>query len=267
MKTSIEDFPEMTAEIQSNKDQKTRLRRHRIARTGLALATVVILAAACSNDNDDEASLPRQTTTTTMESTTTTTVVGERPTTTEDSVTTSPTPSQTTAPAPDCSVTQNWNTRPESESPGSVADLYNVRVGQHECFDRIAFDVNGIVSGPEEVGFDVRYVPGEVAADASGEPVPTVGAVALQIVVRAPAQGYNPNSEGHQPGRTLAPGVGYDFYTEGDLQDWETFNEVSYAGSFEGQTTFAIGLDEQRDFAVDQYEEDGRTHVYVDIEK
>jgi hypothetical protein len=142
-----------------------------------------------------------------------------------------------------------------------------VHIGQHDCFERIVFDVNGVIPGPEEVGFDVRYVTGEVAADASGEPVPTVGAVALQIVVRAPAQGYNPDSEGHQPGRKLAPGVGHDFYTTDQLQNWETFNEISFAGSFEGQTTFAVGLDEHRDFAVDQYEENGITYVYVDVEK
>ena len=84
----------------------------------------------------------------------------------------------------------------------AVEDFYLVREGQHDCYDRVVFDVNGVVDGPGVVGYHVAYVGGEVAADGSGEPVPTDGAGALEVIVRAPALGYG--GSGHQPGRFLA---------------------------------------------------------------
>lgn len=144
----------------------------------------------------------------------------------------------------------------------SPDDLYLVRVGRHTCFDRVVFDVNAVIEGPDIVGYNVAYVPGEVLADGSGEPVPTAGAAALQIIVRAPALGYG--MSGHQPGRLLAQ-VGDDFFTVDQLQGWGAFREISFAGSFEGQSTFAVGLDAELPFRVGAYERDGYTHVYVDV--
>jgi hypothetical protein len=140
-------------------------------------------------------------------------------------------------------------------------ELYQVRVGRHDGYDRVVFDINGIVPGPGVAGYHVSYVSGEVAADASGEPVPTAGDAALQVVVRAWIYGA---VSGHQPWRA-PPKVGDDFYSADDLRTWVSLKEVTFAGSFEGQTTIAVGVPGRRPFRVGSFERDGYTHVYVDI--
>lgn len=137
----------------------------------------------------------------------------------------------------------------------SPDDLYLVRAAQHECFDRIVFDVNG--TGP--VGFHVSYVDGEVASDAEGSPVATTGDGALQVVVRAPALGYG--TSGHQPGTLLAR-VGDELVRAQGLMVVE---QVRFAGSFEGQTTIAVGVEDELPFQVGVSESGGYAHVYVDI--
>jgi hypothetical protein len=62
------------------------------------------------------------------------------------------------------------------------APIYLARAGQHECYDRVLFDING----PADAGYTTKYVP-VVRADASGAPVPVEGRAALQISVRDPS--------------------------------------------------------------------------------
>lgn len=119
--------------------------------------------------------------------------------------------------------------------------LYLVRAGRHACFDRVVLDVNG----PAGVGYLVRYVP-VVTTDGSGAPVPVAGGAALEVVVRAPAQGFD--NGGHQPGRTLAS-TDY-FYTPGQLAGWRSLRAVRFAGFFEGQCTLAVGVREKLPFRV-----------------
>jgi hypothetical protein len=139
----------------------------------------------------------------------------------------------------------------------STAPLYLVRVGKHPCFDRVVFDVNG----PDPVGYLVRYVP-VVTADASGKPVPVAGAAALQVVVRAPFLGTD--QQGHQPGRT-PPKVGDDLVAPRAVAGWSSLREVAFAGSFEGQTTLAVGVRTKLPFRVSATGGGGYRHVIVDI--
>ena len=105
-------------------------------------------------------------------------------------------------------------------------------------------------------------VPGEVTADPSAEPVPTAGTAALQVVVRAPAVGYG--TSGHQPWR-VPDQVNDPYYTAEQLQGWGSLREVRFAGSFEGITTVAVGVEAELPFRVGSYEQDGISHVYLDI--
>lgn len=41
--------------------------------------------------------------------------------------------------------------------------------------------------------------------------------------------------------------------------------QVRYAGSFEGQTTVAVGVTGELPFRVGSFERDGYGHVYVDV--
>lgn len=139
-------------------------------------------------------------------------------------------------------------------SPGP---LYLVRVGQHACFDRIVFDLNG----SEPVGYVVRYVP-VVAADPSGKPVTVAGRAVLQVVVRAPILGKD--DEGHQPWRN-PPAVGDDLVARARIEGWASVREIAFAGSFEGQTTIAVGVSQQLPFRAFVTAEAGYRHVVVDV--
>jgi len=154
-------------------------------------------------------------------------------------------PSQSTSdptePSPvDCAETQEWATKDMRAEPVSTDALYHVRAGRHDCYDRLVLDING----PAEVGYLVGYVP-EVTTDGAGKPVPVDGDAALQVVVRAPAQGYD--SGGHQPGRQLGE-IGDYFYSPEQLTGWSSLRAVRFAGSFEGQSTLAVGVREKLPF-------------------
>lgn len=156
--------------------------------------------------------------------------------------------------------TGSWNTLPESAPVLTQSALYNSRIGKHDCYDRVVFDING----PGPVGYDVRYVP-VVTADGSGKPLPVAGGAALQVVVRAPAQGTPGDTSGHQPGVIFAPS-GTRLHGPGGLENWGCLREVRSAGSFEGQTTFAVGVRRQLPFSVGTWTDSNQTtHVTVDI--
>jgi hypothetical protein len=135
-----------------------------------------------------------------------------------------------------------------------VSELYNVRAGRHDCYDRVVFDING----PNPVGYHVGYV-GTVTADGSGQPVPVAGDAALQVIVHAPD--FASSTTGHQPWRQPWK-VGQALV---DADGWATLTEVRFAGSFEGQTTFAVGVRERSPFRVFTLRNDAVRRVVVDI--
>jgi hypothetical protein len=126
-----------------------------------------------------------------------------------------------------------WGTGLQQRPSSSSAPVYLVRAGRHECSDRVVFHLNG----PDPVGYSVRYVD-LVREDGSGRPVPVAGAAALQVVINAPALGHDDHG---YVGKVLAE-PGADFYTPTQLAGWSSLREVRYAGSFEGQTTIAVGV-------------------------
>jgi hypothetical protein len=132
-----------------------------------------------------------------------------------------------------CAETRGWGTGSKQRAAFNTAALYLVRVGQHDCYDRVVFNIND----PGDVGYSVRYVD-VVGEDASGIARPVAGAAALEVVVRAPAVGLDDHG---YVGKSLAK-PGQDFYTAAQLAGWRSLRQVRYAGSFEGQTTIAVGV-------------------------
>jgi hypothetical protein len=139
------------------------------------------------------------------------------------------------AAAPYCGIT--WGSLPRVDdglSDEGVA-VTGIRAGRHDCYDRLVVDLTGRPLG----GFDVRYVP-LVREDGSGNPVPVAGGAALQVVVRAPAYdpAGNPTFLPVDP-RHVVPVTGF-----------RTLRQVAWAGTFEGQTTLAVGTRARLPFRV-----------------
>ena len=89
----------------------------------------------------------------------------------------------------------------------------------------------------------VKYVP-LVHADPSDKPLPVPGGAVLQVVVRAPAQGYSTAG----PSAKLLATVGDEFYPVAALASWVSLRAVLFAGSFEGLSTFAVGTRDRLPF-------------------
>ncbi|MDN5813686.1 MAG: AMIN-like domain-containing (lipo)protein [Arthrobacter sp.] len=121
--------------------------------------------------------------------------------------------------APYCGIT--WGSLADSHGSSSSARVTGVRTGEHACFDRLVVDLKGKVKG-----YDVKYV-NAVRTEGQGRRVPLTGAADLQILVASPA------STSYAPAhRTKAA----------DVTGYRTFGQVAYLGSFEGRSSFGLGV-------------------------
>ncbi|CCH86446.1 conserved exported protein of unknown function [Modestobacter italicus] len=134
-----------------------------------------------------------------------------------------------------CSV--SWGSLPKAhDTRADTESLNGVRAGRHACFDRLVFDVGG--QDATFGSYDVRYVR-TVVADGSGAVVPVRGGAVLQVIVKAPAYGEH--------GATFEPRNRREVVAVGG---YSTFRQVAWAGSFEGQTTLALGVRARLPFRV-----------------
>jgi hypothetical protein len=137
--------------------------------------------------------------------------------------------------APYCGLT--WGSLAKTSDAADAEMLNNVRAGRHACFDRLVFDLGG-----QDISFrsyDVRYVS-HVHEDGSGRAVPVRGAADLQIILRAPAYDQEYRS-------TFTPANRWEVV---NVSGYSTFRQVAWAGSFEGQTTLALGVRARLPFRV-----------------
>jgi hypothetical protein len=134
--------------------------------------------------------------------------------------------------APYCGLV--WGSLVKTDSAMSQAKVTNVRTGQHYCFDRLVIDLNGPAGG-----YTVRYVP-QVTQDGSGLPVPLRGLAFLQITVNAPAYDDNGNA-------TYNPANPNELT---DVNGYQTFRQVAWAGSFEGYSSLGLGVRARLPFRV-----------------
>ncbi len=119
----------------------------------------------------------------------------------------------TTSAGPYCGIT--WGSTPEVAGDMEAGQIQGVRAGRHTCYDRLVIDMSG-----DAAGYDVRYVK-TVRADGSGAAVPVAGGARLAILAKK--------------GATFVP-------TMPSVSGYDTFRQVRWAGSFEGQTTLALGV-------------------------
>lgn len=158
-------------------------------------------------------------------------------------------PAATATVGPYCGI--YWGSTAKSDA-GSASDasLLNARSGEHGCFDRLVLDVRG-----ELDGYDVRYVS-QVYTEGSGAAVPVRGGADLRIVIRVPVY----DDAGHV---TFRPDDPRELC---DVSDYRTFEQVSFAGSFEGQTTIALGVRARLPFRVFVLDGPGdHTRLVIDV--
>ncbi|MET0419594.1 MAG: hypothetical protein ABW022_26565 [Actinoplanes sp.] len=143
-----------------------------------------------------------------------------------------PTPSQ--AAAPYCGIT--WGSGEKTAGPLSTAPVIEVRTGRHDCFDRVVFEFDGTAQG-----YSVRY-SAQVPTDGEGiDLVPyTAGGAHLWVTLRAPAYDENRNA-------TIDARTGDHV---ANVLRYQTLRDVVFGGSFEGYTTFAVGVRARLPFQV-----------------
>lgn len=162
------------------------------------------------------------------------------------SATSSETPAVTKTPHPMPSCPNSgWNVKRDvsDASPVTVAgELFDVRVGKHTCFDKAVFDI----ASTDGVDFRAEYVD-VVGYEGTGKPVNVAGDATIQLVIYAMTP------------RTLT--ADQLFKRLGWKGDFPSVREVRFAGSFEGESRFAIGVAAKRPFAVEREIDGDVTHV------
>jgi hypothetical protein len=139
------------------------------------------------------------------------------------------------APAAQSACAITWGSLPRVHDALSSEPLVDVRTGQHDCYDRLVFDFRGPVSG-----YAVNYAD-HVYSQGRGEQLNVAGGAQLSVVLQAPAYDV---------------GTGAVTYPHGDgggvpsVAGYRTLRDVVYGGTFEGHTTFGIGVRARLPFQV-----------------
>jgi hypothetical protein len=120
----------------------------------------------------------------------------------------------------------SWGSRDKVAVPMSAAPLSAVRTGRHACWDRLVFDLAGPAGG-----YSVGYVD-SVHQDGSGAVLTVPGGARLQVALHHPA--YDAAGAATYPRRAGQQAV--------DVAGYATLRSVVYGGSFEGVTTFGVGV-------------------------
>ncbi len=131
----------------------------------------------------------------------------------------------------------------------STSPITGVRAGRHRCFDRVVIDL----ATPPAGGWNVQYGP--VTEPGTGDPVAVRGGAPIEVIVRAPTHTLEgtPTFTPDDPRELVAVG-GY-----------RTLRQALFVGTFEGQSTFGLGVRARLPFRVFAIEEAGRARLVVDV--
>ncbi|WBB90886.1 hypothetical protein [Verrucosispora sp. WMMC514] len=135
--------------------------------------------------------------------------------------------------SPYCGIT--WGSADKTAGALSSAPLVDVRTGRHDCHDRVVFEFDGPVTG-YSVGYGETYTEGEGLALSPY----TAGDALLRVSLRAPA--YDDEHLATVPYRTGEHVA--------NVLRYQTLRDVVFGGSFEGYSTFAVGVRARLPFRV-----------------
>jgi hypothetical protein len=122
----------------------------------------------------------------------------------------------------------------------------NIRIGGHDGFDRVVFEVGGTGTP----GWDVRYVE-QASSQGSGAPIDVAGDAILQVTLTGVGYPYD---------------TGVDEYAGPDplaASGTEAVTEVAFDGTFEGTTVAFVGTSGQRPFRVYSLQDPARVVLEV----
>jgi len=138
------------------------------------------------------------------------------------------------ASTPFCGI--NWGSLPKAGGALHQAPLVATRTGQQTCYDRLVFEFDGTADG-----YRVEYAS-EVYTEGQGLPLSgqTAGGALIKVALLEPTTDLSGHSTYPQPvGGHVANVAGY-----------QTLRDVVFGGSFEGYSTFAVGVRARLPFRV-----------------
>ncbi|MBD7950868.1 MULTISPECIES: AMIN-like domain-containing (lipo)protein [Oerskovia] len=214
----------------------TRRRRAAALTAGVATAVLVITACSGGDDRDD----PGPSTPSPAASSTPDPSASAGPTDTP----TGSTDDDGSASAPPFPA----NTEPDTSEPsaGAALTVTDVRVGRHDGFDRVVFELGGTGTP----GWRVEYVP-EAVEDGSGNVVDLDGDGTLQVMI---------SGSGYPTDTGVAEYAGPNPLRVAETDEVE---EVLLGSVFEGSTQAFVGTDEVSPFRV--YALTDPTRVVVEV--
>ena len=124
----------------------------------------------------------------------------------------------------------------------SAPEVVSVQTMEQEGYDRVVFTFEGPMPG-----YQVRYV--SRVTDAAGERLPLRGQAFLAVAFQ-PARAHDPDGEATFPTAAITPG-------------YPALRQVRFAGDFEGQVAFGIGVADRGGFRVSELRDP--TRVVVDV--
>ncbi|MGO2178103.1 AMIN-like domain-containing (lipo)protein [Cellulosimicrobium funkei] len=210
----------------------------------VAGAVLVLALAACSPGESDESPSPSSTATCASPSPTDSPSTPPEPGAEPSDGASTPSDDATEAPLPFPA-----NTEPDTQDPSADAALTvtDVRVGHHDGFDRVVFELGGTGTP----GWRVEYVDQPVD-DGKGDVVAVDGDAYLQVMISGSGYPMDTGVEEYAGPNPVRAG------DDGEVE------EVLLRGVFEGYTQAFVGVDdEQRPFRVFSLEDP--TRVVVDV--
>jgi hypothetical protein len=159
------------------------------------------------------------------------------------------------AAAPYCGIT--WGSLAKSAPAMTQAPVTGVRAGRHDCYDRLVVDL----AGRPAAGYNVRYIEPPYRAEGSGAPLLVGGGAVIQITVNAPA--YDSNGNSTVPWTATAVVIRPDQFQAGGFR---TFKDLVWGGTFEGYSSFGLGVRARLPFQVFQLDGPGNgTRLVIDV--
>ena len=133
------------------------------------------------------------------------------------------------APAPYCGIA--WGSLLKEAGGLSGAPVVAARTGQHPCYDRVVFELGDLGNG-----YRVRYAA-EVPTEGEGRPLVIAGGAFLRVTLLDPAYDVDTGASTY----TCCPT---------DVAGYLTLRDLVFGGTFEGYTTFGIGVRARLPFRV-----------------